>query len=203
MGLTVDDISVEPPEAGRLLDFARLFGNGGPVEMELGTGKGGFLLERARALPEVNFLGVEWANKYYRFAADRMARWGTANVRMMRADGRHLLIHHLPDESLSALHAYHPDPWPKKRHHKRRLFQPAFVEAVARVLRPGCRLFVQTDHQEYYTWIRECLAGEPGLAVERAGLLDGRTPQATPATNYKIKYLRQGRSIWFLVAVRA
>jgi tRNA (guanine-N7-)-methyltransferase len=196
------DIIVEPPPPGQMLDFGRLFGNHRPVEMELGTGKGGFLLERARSLPELNLFGVEWANKYYRFAAQRMARWELTNVRLMRADARHLLIHHLPDDSLAALHVYHPDPWPKKRHHKRRLFQPGFVEALARVLRRRCRLFVQTDHQEYYTWIRDSLATQPGLNIEAAGPLDRRTPQATPGTNYEIKYLRQGRHIWYLVAAR-
>jgi len=196
------DIIVQPPEPGQMLDLIRLFGNDRPVEMELGTGKGGFLLERARSLPELNLFGVEWANKYYRFAAKRMAHWEVTNVRIMRADARHLLIHHLPDDSLTALHVYHPDPWPKKRHHKRRLFQPGFVEAVARVLRRRSRLFVQTDHREYYTWIHDLLTAQPGLNIEKAGALDRQTPQATPGTNYEIKYLRQGRNIWYLIAAR-
>jgi tRNA (guanine-N7-)-methyltransferase len=202
MGLTAADIVADPPDPGVTLDFAGLFGNDRTVEMELGTGKGGFLLERARQLPEVSFLGVEWSNKYFRFAADRMARWGVANVRMMRTDARHLLIHHVPDSSLAALHVYHPDPWPKKRHHKRRLFQPAFAAAVARVLQRGGRLFVQTDHREYADWIQGVIADEPGLTLEQQAVLDGGTAEGTPRTNYEIKYLRQGRQIWSLAVVR-
>ena len=125
-----------------------------------------------------------------------MARWGVTNVRMMRADARHLVIHSLPDSSLTMLHIYHPDPWPKKRHHRRRLFQPEFVAAVARVLVPGGRLAIQTDHAEYFEWIRAVLAGEPRLAeapfdVPEAGVVDGRI-----LTNYEIKYEREGRSFY-------
>jgi tRNA (guanine-N7-)-methyltransferase len=200
--LDIDSIMVPPPRPGETLDFARMFGNDRPVEMELGCGKGGFILERARAMAECNFFAAEWANKYCRFAADRMARWGIANVRLMRADGGHLVGHHLPDACLVAMHVYHPDPWPKKRHHKRRVFQPPFVGAVVRVLRSGGRLYVQTDHQEYFTWITDRLAAEPGLIVESAGLLDPDSPDGSPRTNYEIKYLREGRSIWSLVALR-
>src|SRR5690606_38313466 len=112
----------------------------------IGTGKGGFLLNRARAHPERNFLGIEWANKIFRYAADRMARWGVTNVRLMRTDASHLMRHHMPPECLSMLHIYHPDPWPKKRHHKRRLIQPPFVAAATTALTPGGRLAIQTDH---------------------------------------------------------
>ena len=93
------------------------------------------------------------------------------------------------------LHIYHPDPWPKKRQHqKRRLIQRGFVAAVTRVLVPGGRLAVQTDHAEYFEWIRSVLAGEPRLVevpfdVPEAGVVDGRI-----ATNYEIKYTREGRT---------
>jgi tRNA (guanine-N7-)-methyltransferase len=178
-----------------LLDFRALFGDGAPVEMEIGSGKGGFILTRARALPDRRFLGIEYANKFFTYAADRMVRWDVPNVRLMRTDARHLVIHHLRPASVEILHIYHPDPWPKKRHHKRRLIQPAFVRAVADVLVPGGRLAIQTDHADYFEHICQVLAGEPRLEpapfdVPEAGVVEGRVE-----TNFEIKYLREGRSI--------
>ena len=202
MSLTMEQIVVQPPEPGELLDWVRLFGNEKPVEVELGTGKGGFLLERARCVPEHNYLGVEWANTFYRFAADRMARWGVDCVRVMRTDASNLVIHHFPAASIAALHVYHPDPWPKRRHQKKRLFQPAFVRAVAKVLQPGSRLFVQTDHAEYFDWIGERVRAESDLRVERAAAVGEKEDEPRPGTNFEVKYRREGRTIYGLTAVR-
>ncbi len=200
--LTLEDIIVAPPAAGEVLNFAAMFGRDVPVEMEIGTGKGGFLLNRARAKPERNFLGLEWANQYYLYAADRFRRWGVSNVRLMRTDARHLVIHHLPPESVHILHIYHPDPWPKKRHHKRRLFQPEFLAAASKVLVPGGRIAVQTDHAEYFTWIRRLVAEHKGLVempfdCPEAGVTAGRV-----ATNFEVKYLREGRPIYQIALMK-
>jgi len=200
--LTLDDIIVPPPAPHQRLDFRRMFGNEQPVEMEIGCGKGGFLLNRARQYPDRNFFGVEWANKYFTYAADRMRRWGVTNVRLMRTDASHLVRHHMPPESVTLLHIYHPDPWPKKRHHKRRLIQPPFIAAAADMLVPGGRIAIQTDHAEYFEQIRQVLAGEPRLQevpfeVPEAGVIDGRV-----ATNFEIKYAREGRPFYRIAVVK-
>ncbi len=195
------DIEVEPPGVGEVLDLAGLFEGDRAIEMEIGSGKGGFLLNRARRFPERGFFGVEWANKYYRYAVDRMARWGVTNVRLMRTDARHLVMRQLAPGRVSILHVYHPDPWPKKRHHKRRLIQPDFLAAAVELLAPGGRIAIQTDHAEYFEHIRAVAAAEPRLAEvsfddEQAGVTEGRVE-----TNFEIKYLREGRSI-FQIALR-
>jgi tRNA (guanine-N7-)-methyltransferase len=195
-GLTVDRIIVPPPGVGQVLDFAAMFGRAGPLEMEIGSGKGGFLLTRARAHPDRSFFGIEWANKFFLYAADRMTRWGVTNVRLMRTDAAHLMTHQMPPAVLSMLHIYHPDPWPKKRHHKRRLLQPPFVAAASRALMAGGRLAVQTDHAEYFDQIQTVLRGEPTLRevafdVPEAGVVEGRL-----GTNFEIKYVREGRPIY-------
>jgi tRNA (guanine-N7-)-methyltransferase len=200
--LTIDDVLLPPPQIGEILDFAKVFGDRRAVELEIGCGKGGFLLNRARAHPDRGFLGIEWANKICSYAADRMVRWGVTNVRLMRTDARHLVMHHLPAECLTILHVYHPDPWPKKRHHKRRLIQPDFVAAAVNALIPGGRLAIQTDHADYFEQIRQVLAGEPLLTqvpfdVPEAGVQEGRV-----STNYEIKYLREGREIHQLAAMK-
>lgn len=200
---TSADIMVAPPQPGQVLDFAAMFAEPRPtVEMEIGTGKGGFLLRRAQAFPGRRFFGIEWANKIYEYAADRMVRWGMTNVRLMRTDARHLVIHHVPPESLAILHIYHPDPWPKKRHQKRRLIQPEFIAAATRTLIPGGRLAIQTDHGEYFEQIQAVCGGAAGLReipfdVPEAGVVEGRVE-----TNFEIKYLREGRDIYQLAMER-
>lgn len=180
-----------------LKDFSwdRLFGEVKPIELEIGTGKAGFLLRRARARPERVFLGIEWANEYYRYAVDRMERWGVGNVRILRTDASHFVRIVCPRESLTALHVYHPDPWPKRRHQKRRLFQPAFVDAAVSCLVPGGHWAVQTDHAEYFAIIRDLLRGHPDLVETPFDDPDFGVEAARVATNYEVKYLREGRRL--------
>ena len=192
----MEDIMVDPPEDGVIVDPMAWFDSPGPFELEIGCGKGGFLLDRARACPHIRFLGIEWANKYYRFAADRMARWGLTNVRVMRTDAKWFVMQHLPPDCVAVLHVYHPDPWPKKRHHKRRLVQPDFVAAAIRILAPGGRWRIQSDHEEYFQQIRGLLDGRAELSV--VGWEDEYGPgeEGWAGTNYEIKYTREGRTIY-------
>ncbi len=187
---------VTPPAPGVVANPVDYFETPGPVELEIGCGKGGFILERAKRYPERWFLGIEWANKYYAYAADRMARWGLTNVRIMRTDARNFVVCHLVENSLAALHVYHPDPWPKNRHHKRRLFQEDFVAAAVRVLQPNARLAVQTDHAGYLEWIRDLLRARPELIQVDFEHPDFAPPGQTPRTNYEVKYVREGRTIY-------
>lgn len=186
-----------------LADFSwpRLFGRDAPVELEIGTGKAGFLLRQARALPAHDFLGIEWANKIYRYAVDRMERWRVPNVRMLRTDAAYFVRVVCPRASLTALHVYHPDPWPKKRHHRRRLIQPEFVAAAVACLVPGGRWAVQTDHAEYFSVIEPLLAGHPELEVVPFDDPEFGVADARIETNYEVKYLREGRAI-HQIAVR-
>jgi tRNA (guanine-N7-)-methyltransferase len=195
---TMDECVCPPPAESELFSPVAVFGREAPFELEIGCGKGGFLLRRAKAHPEFNLLGIEWANKFFQYAADRMARWGMTHVRVMRTDARHFVMHHLPESCLSALHVYHPDPWPKKRHHKRRLFQTEFITAATRALVPGGRWAIQTDHAEYFDWIRERMAGVGTLEQidyddPAYGIVD-----ASAQTNFEIKYVREGRAIYRL-----
>lgn len=175
------------------LNWPALFGNENPVELEIGVGKAGFLLDRARRWPQRNFFGIEWAGEFYRFAVDRMERWGVPNVRLLHADAAHFIRVLCPRESLSILHVYHPDPWPKRRHHKRRLFQPVFVNAAVECLLPGARWRVQTDHVEYFEVIAELLRAHPQLEEIPFEAPDLGAPEAFVATNFQIKYQREGR----------
>ncbi len=184
-------------DLGVLDDFAweRVFPDEQPIELEIGTGKAGFLLRRAQACPDRNFLGIEWANQFYKFAVDRMQRWRVCNVRLLRTDASHFIRVVCPRASLTALHVYHPDPWPKKRHHKRRLFQPAFVDAAVACLVPGGHWAVQTDHAEYFTVIAELLRNHPRLREVPFDDPEFGVEATRVATNFEIKYLREGRQM--------
>ena len=200
--VSIDDISVDPPPSDVIVDPMAWFDSPGPFELDIGCGKGGFLLSRARANPHIRMLGIEWANKYYRYCADRMARWRVANVRVMRTDAKVFVMRNLPPECLSVLHLYHPDPWPKKRHHKRRLVKPDFVEAVARALLPGGKWLIQSDHEEYFHEIRELLDRHAALGEigwDDAGVEAGVDWKGT---NYEVKYTRDGRDIVRLAYTR-
>jgi tRNA (guanine-N7-)-methyltransferase len=139
--------------------WAELFGTDHPVEIEVGFGKGLFLVTSAQSHPEINYVGVEIERKYQLYAATRMAKRSLRNVRLACADARDFLRERVPVGSVAAVHVYFPDPWWKKRHHKRRVFTEDFARQCARVLRPGGRLHVATDVEEYFGIISELLAG--------------------------------------------
>ncbi|MFQ5423798.1 MAG: tRNA (guanosine(46)-N7)-methyltransferase TrmB [Phycisphaerae bacterium] len=195
MKTDLDTVSVTAESLGDPADLRALFGNNHPIELEIGSGKGGFLLRQAKSHADRNYLGIEWANQYFRFSADRMARWGITNVRIMRTDARHFFIHRMPTDVLAALHVYHPDPWPKKRHHKRRLFSTEFVAAAVRSLEPGGRWAIQTDHAEYAGVIRERLSACVKLTAVPFDDADFGTIGERTETNFEIKYQREGRPI--------
>lgn len=188
-------VTMAAPQEG-MVDPRAWFPRPGPFELEIGCGKGGFLLHRARAHPERCFLGIEWANQIYLYAADRMARWGLENVRIMRTDALAFVVQHLADQCLSALHLYHPDPWPKRRHHKRRLVQPAFAAAVVRTLQPGAEWLIQTDHAGYFEWIRDVLDPVPELRPIPWDEAQCRAAEDWSGTNFEVKYTREGRAIY-------
>jgi len=198
----IDDIVVELPEDDAVVDPLAWFDTPGPFELEIGCGKGGFLLARARAHPERRLLGLEWANKYFRYCADRMARWNLANVRVMRADAKFFVMNHLPADCVSVLHLYHPDPWPKARHEKRRIVQAPFVDAAVRVLVAGGAWRVQTDHEPYFEVIRELLTQHPHLSVVPWEDDSSMDEQGWSGTNFQVKYERDGRAIYRLTVVR-
>ncbi len=150
-----------PESVPRPVTAAALFGNDRPLELEIGSGKGTFLLAESGARPEVNFLGIEYARRYWTFAADRLRRGERANARVVLAEASTFLREFIPDESLSAVHVYFPDPWPKTRHHRRRLLNSAFLKLIASKLEPGGRLSIATDHREYFDKIALAVKGSP------------------------------------------
>lgn len=202
-----DDILTNP-EAGRL-DPRRWFREPGlPFEIEIGCGKGTFILEEGKARPGTNFLGIEWEGEYHAYTSDRVRRAGLTNVRMLRADATEFLRWRCPDGIARVIHLYFSDPWPKKKHHKNRVVQDRFLADAWRVLGAEGELRIVTDHADYWQWMEEHFAR--WTARERAAGVPERIP--TPAferleyertaaagegelvgTNFERKYRREGR----------
>lgn len=182
-------------DAPETYDFAQLFGNNHPVELEIGSGKGLFLVREGSLRPEVNFFGVEWALKYARNAAERISKHGLTNVHLVSADAR-MLLPRFPDGVFQAVHVYFPDPWWKRRHRKRRLFNEEFLAHVVRMLRPQGVLRIATDVEEYFGVMQKLLAKQEKLTP-----LPPPEPN-TPAhnldylTHFERKYRLQGRPIF-------
>lgn len=149
------DAVLTDPDAGRL-DPRRWFPRPEQAfEIEIGTGKGGFLLAHAGAHPEVNILGIEREGSIWAYAADRVRRRGLTNVRLLHADGVEFLRWRCPAGCVRVIHLYYSDPWPKAKHHKNRVVQHRFLAEVWRVLEPGGELRVATDHEGLWAWCRE------------------------------------------------
>jgi tRNA (guanine-N7-)-methyltransferase len=195
-------VSLNPEDLDGKIDFVRIFGRAGPVHIEIGTGKGTFLLNQAKALPSDNFLGIEWARKYYRYAVDRIGRWGLKNVRIIRTDAATFLTDVVPDNSVECFHIYFPDPWPKKRHHKRRFICPANLGHLIRCLRTGGQLRIATDHADYFEQIKKVLTAR-NEKLQEIDFLPTAGAEASEwvGTNFERKYLKDQRPIYTL-AVR-
>jgi len=183
-------------EVGSAAALEPLCGGRGAWEVELGFGKGRYLLSRAAAEPERRFLGVEVAREYFVLAARRLARRGLGNLALLHGEALYLLSAGLPTGFAAVAHVYFPDPWPKSRHQKRRLFSPASVDLVLGLLEPGGKLCFATDFLEYGEEVAALLGDHPALETRR---LDGGWPEG-PRTNYEAKYVREGRPILRLEA---
>lgn len=199
--LIVEPIGLDVETLPKPIQFAELFGNANPVEMEIGMGKGTFLTEQARSRPDTNFIGIEYARWFWRYASDRLRRHGCLNARTARAEAMFFLREFVPDASLSVMHVYFPDPWPKKRHHKRRLVQPPFMEQLQRVLVRGGRLRIVTDHREYFEQMEQVIPASTLKVIEytRPG---SAGESEFVGTNFERKYRREGRPFYAIAAIK-
>ncbi len=169
--------------------------------VDLGFGRGEFLTALAEKAETVDFLGVEISHKRVLKMARRLARTELRNVRLCEARAQDVVTRALPAASVHTIWVNFPDPWPKKRHHPRRLLQPAFVRRLVAALEPGGTLQVATDHVEYAEWIDQVLAAEPMLANAR-GTAWSSDVEGRPRTGYELEWRAEGRSLHFFTYTR-
>jgi tRNA (guanine-N7-)-methyltransferase len=160
-----------------------------PLVLEIGSGMGESTLAIAKAHPEIDFLAVEVHGPGVGSLLNGIEREGLGNVRVVRHDALDVLEQMIPDQSLAAIHLFFPDPWPKKRHHKRRLVQPPFAALAARKLAPGGILHAATDWPDYAAQMQDVLANEPLLQPVEEGLVK------RPSTKFESRGRRLGHPI--------
>ena len=156
-----------------------------PLELDLGCGKGRFLLARARKHPECDFFGVDRMLRRIRKIDNRLRREGLPHVRLLRAEGFYTVSYLLPPESLDVLWILFPDPWPKAKHESHRLFNAPFLDATVRVLRRGGRLEFATDHAPYFEAVRDIL-----LSDARFSPVPAYVPPEDEQTDFETFYIQ-------------
>ena len=185
--------------AARTLDFERLFGRRADVVLEIGCGMGETTAQIAAAQPERDFIGIEVHAPGVGALLARIAAQSLRNVRVVRHDAVEVVAHMIPAASLAGIHVFFPDPWPKKRHHKRRLLKPPFVRELALRLAPGGRLHLATDWEDYANEMLATLGNEPLLR----NTVDGfAPPEARPLTKFEARGHKLGHPSFDLVFVR-
>jgi tRNA (guanine-N7-)-methyltransferase len=178
------------------IEWAALFGNQRPVELEVGSGKGLFLINAATSTPDHNFLGIELSKKYARFAAERLARRELPNVKIWRGDARFVIERLVPACSLRAVHVYFPDPWWKKRHKKRRVFTAGLLAAIERTLEPQGMVKVASDVEEYFGVIQGLIQANPRFRCLPIDEPAGREDPPGYLTHFDRKYRLEGRPVF-------
>jgi len=188
------------PYAAAPLDFGASFGRDAPRVLEIGFGMGDATAAIAQALPGTDFIGVEVHTPGVGALLKQIGERGLTNLRLIQFDAVDVLQQMIAPGSLSGVHLFFPDPWHKKKHHKRRLVQPEFVRLLADRLAPGGYLHCATDWQPYAEQMLQVLAAEPALRNP----FDGYAPRPDyrPLTKFENRGLKLGHGVWDLVFVR-
>jgi tRNA (guanine-N7-)-methyltransferase len=189
-------------EAGIVLNPAKLFGRRAPLILEIGFGNGESLAAMAAANPEMDHLGIEVYRPGIGHLLLRAAELGLTNLRVMHADAVEVLERQLPDECLDRVHIFFPDPWPKARHHKRRLVQPPFVSLLVRKLKPAGQLHVATDCEDYARSILHVLSTAGGLTNKATRDGFALRPASRPPTKFEQRGRGLGYDIWDMLFER-
>ena len=179
------------------IDLDRLFGRSAPKILEIGFGMGETTAEIAAGHPGNDYLGIEVHTPGVGGLLKRIAELGLDNVRIIQHDAVEVLTHMIPPSTLDGAHIFFPDPWPKKRHHKRRLIQPAFIALLVDRMKPSAYLHVATDWQEYAGQILAVLAAEPRLLNTADGYAP--RPDYRPQTKFESRGLKLGHGVWDVV----
>lgn len=183
-------------------DLDAVFGRAAPRALEIGFGMGDSILDMARRHPERDHLGIEVHRPGVGRLLRALAEEDIRNVRILCADAVQVLTHMIPDAALDAVFLFFPDPWPKKRHHKRRIVQPAFVELVARRLRPGGIFHLATDWEEYAQHMLAVLEQSPSFSNSAGAGHYAPRPDERVLTKFERRGERLGHGVWDLVFVK-
>ncbi len=183
-----------------VVDLNSVFGRANKKILEIGFGMGESTAKIAHGMPDVDFLGVEVHTPGVGSLLKQIGELDLQNIRIIQHDAVEVLKHMLPDASLDGVHIFFPDPWHKKRHHKRRLIQAPFIKLLCQKLKPGGYLHVATDWQEYAEWVLEILQAEPML--HNTADTYAEKPEYRPLTKFENRGLKLGHGVWDMVFLR-
>lgn len=172
------------------LEWREVFATERRVEVDIGCGKGSFLLWSAQTRPDVNFVGVDRLLRRLQKVDRKIRRFSLQNVRLLRVEASYLVGYLVPKASVSAYHIYFPDPWPKRRHHQRRLMSGSFLLDLHRTLQDGGVVNCATDHEEYFQWIQGEFGRAAGFIETKPEILHEQT-----RTDFERKFLAVGKRI--------
>ena len=179
------------------LDLDRLFDRNAPKRLEIGFGMGETTSAIAQSHPENDYLGIEVHTPGVGALLKRIAELGLSNVRLIQHDAVEVLQYMIAPQTLDGVHVFFSDPWPNKRHHKRRLVQGPLIALLASRMKPGAYLHLATDWEEYALHMLEVLCAEPALANTAAGFAE--RPATRPQTKFEQRGLKLGHGVWDLL----
>ncbi|UFS68858.1 tRNA (guanosine(46)-N7)-methyltransferase TrmB [Geomonas sp. RF6] len=179
-------------------DWSAIFGNNNPIALEIGCGIGDFILKTAIDHPNVNFIAIDFYNKGCWKTCRRLDRHGITNVRVLRDEARLFITDRIPKGSLSAVYINCPDPWPKKRHRKRRLVSSHFLEFLREYLAPGANFYFATDFDDYGIDVAEFMPQVSGFRNAFAPDLYRHDFPGYHKSKYMQKFLAEGKNIFFV-----
>jgi tRNA (guanine-N7-)-methyltransferase len=186
------EVELIPEDYFAPLDLEKAFGRQAPLEVDLGCGDGGFMAELAAKFPERNFLGIERLGGRVLRGCRKVTRLGVQNVRFLRIESSYAVQYLLAPQSVDVVHLLFPDPWPKKKHKRRRIVQPQFLGAIHRMLAPGGRFRIATDQENYFSVI--CALISPQLFAPN----EAPPNETFPITTFERHFVREGAPIYRL-----
>jgi len=179
-------------------DFEAIFGNPNPVEIEMGAGKSKFLVDRARANPDRNFLAIDRCGKWMKMGFQKAEREELPNIKFLRANFLQTLENNISPESVCVFHVYFPDPWPKRKHQKRRILTASFFEDLWEKLTSGGLIEITTDDGDYYQFIQEAISKTTKPWARKLEKINERIFDTNTQTNYEFKWESAGRTLHYI-----
>lgn len=186
-------MNIDPP-----IYWEHIFGNPAPVEIEIGFGKCGFLLAIAAYQPTINFVGIESARKYYRKGITKVQRAELKNIRLLWGEAFHIFKQYVPDNSVATIYINFPDPWPKRRHTKRRLLKAEVVELLAQKLTPNGCIEIATDVEPYMNQIQEVFQTNNMYEMVSYQTSNHHGNVRPYCSDYELMFLKEGKTIYYV-----